>query len=184
MALNIIIPKLFPTLQTERLKLVELHERQKQDLFNMRRDPKHHLYTDSLPDQSLEDTKDYIQKMVKGVREGKWLIWGIEINETGHIAGTISLWNFNEANRTGELGYGLIKTAQQKGYMKEALEAVIKFGFEVLELSEIQAFTEAENTKSIQLLEKLAFEHSDTIEESGYLVGKTYVMRIYTLNNK
>lgn len=175
--------RVFPTLNTERLSMIRLQLGHKDDLFMMRSDLEHHLYTDTLPDQSIEETVAYIEKMNKGVEEGKWLIWGIENRSTNKIIGTVSLWNFDFDKGTGELGYGLIKTAQHQGFMRETLSAVIHYGFEELGLKEIHAYTEMNNLNSVQLLEKMDFIHSDTIEENGYLVSKTFIMGIYVLKN-
>lgn len=181
MSQKINIHEEFPVLQTKRLKLTSLQLSYADDLFLMRKDITHHLFTDTLPDQSKEDTIAYLHKMNKGVEEGKWLIWGIVNKETSKIIGTVSLWNFDMDKGTGELGFGLLKTAQHHGYMGEALESVIHYGFSILKLKEIHAYTEKDNLKSIQLLERMGFKLSDTIEENGYLVGKTFVMRIYVI---
>lgn len=174
----------FPILQTERLSLIALCYEQADELFTVRRDPEHHNFTDSIPDSSIEETKAYIEKMIKGVEEGKWLIWGIQNKQTAHLIGTVSLWNFNLERTTGELGFGLLKNEQHQGYMREALKAVITYGFKTLKLKEIQAYTEEKNIRARQLLEKMDFIYSDNISENGYLVGKTFNMCVYILKKQ
>ncbi len=173
------MPKDLPTLETERLRLVSLNMNHTQALFEMRQNPEHHKYTDTLPDQTLEETQRYIDKMTKGVMEGKWLIWGIEAKASGNLVGTISLWQFDQMKKTAELGFGLTLKEHHKGYMSEAVSAVLTYGFEILYLSEILAYTEENNSPSIHLLEKMDFEQSDCIQENGYLVDKTFIMRVY-----
>lgn len=44
-----------------------------------------------------------------------------------------------------------------KGYMFEAVKAILEYGFNDLKLEKIEAFTHKNNFKSIQLLEKSSF---------------------------
>ena len=63
--------------------------------------------------------------MNKGIDDNKWIIWAIEHNQSHKVLGTISIWNINEEQRSGELGYGIIPDYQGQGLMKESLLDVI-----------------------------------------------------------
>lgn len=56
-----------------------------------------------------------------------------------------------------EMGYSLAKAKQGKGYMKQAIELSIKYGFEELNLKRIRANYTQHNQKSGMLLKKLGF---------------------------
>ncbi len=87
--------------------------------------------------------------------DNKWIIWAIEHRQTKKVIGTISIWNTNIEQGISELGYGIITDYQGKGLMKEVLLSVIKYGFEVMNLKALEAYTEENNHSSIKLLENI-----------------------------
>lgn len=72
--------------------------------------------------------------------------------------GTICLWNFSETKKEAEIGYDLLSNFQGKGFMSETMQAVIKYGFNTLNLDAIEACTHKENIGSVKLLEKYEFK--------------------------
>ena len=171
--------KPFPNLETSRLLLRKMEYSDAQDLFEMRNDSAMNIHTDTIPDSSINDTLKYIMKMNEGVEQGKWIIWCLEHKEDKKVIGTVSIWNFK--HDCGELGYGTTTAYQGMGYMKEALRAVLKHGFSVLELSVIQAYTEKSNSQSTKLLESHGFEASGSIIEEGIRKDVIFDMLIYEL---
>ena len=172
----------FRLIETDRLVLRRMTPLDGPDLFQMRSDLRMHAYTDSKPDELLEETLVYIDKMNKGIDEEKWLIWAIEERQTHKVIGSISIWNFSEDFKCAELGYGTAPDFQGKGYMKEALLAVVEFGFGVLDMDKLEAFTEQSNGFSQKLLESCHFKKTGRMEEPGYLKDQTYQMDIYSLH--
>ncbi|TQR19385.1 GNAT family N-acetyltransferase [Psychrobacillus vulpis] len=173
----------YPTIETTNLILRKMDENDSNDLFEMRKDPRMNEHTDTKLDENIYETKAYIEKMNKGIEENKWIIWAIEHKLTKKVIGSISIWNMNEELKNGELGYGIIPSFQGKGFMKESLLSVIKYGFDVMKLKEILAYTEENNSSSILLLEKCHFVKTDKVEEKGYFNDKIYQMAVYRLQN-
>lgn len=73
------------------------------------------------------------------------------------IIGTICLWKFSENFYTAELGCKLLPEYHGKGIMSEAVNFMLKYGCEVLNLQKIDAFTHRSNVNSIRLLQKSKF---------------------------
>lgn len=151
------------------------------DLFKMRNDPRMSEYTDTKPDENLEETIAYIDKMNKGIDDNKWIIWAIEHKESNKVIGSISIWNINKIEKNGELGYGIIPEFQGQGFMKESLLRVIEYGFDTMNLLELLAYTEENNQKSVKLLERCNFVEINRIQEEGYFSNKVYNMIVYSL---
>jgi ribosomal-protein-alanine N-acetyltransferase len=172
---------IIPILKTKNLILRELRKTDLQDLYALRKDPSLHLYTDSLPDKDILETKNYLQKMVEGTRLNKWIIWGIELKSEVRLIGTISIWNFNRKRSIGELGYGIDYLYRNQGYMKEALVEVSKYAFEDLKMEALNAYTEVNNIPSIRLLEGLGFKKITQILEIGQITKSQYQMLLYQL---
>lgn len=174
----------FPEIRTENLILRELRINDLQDLYEMRKDPRMNLYVDNTIDQNINETLEYLERMNRGVALGKWIIWGLELKSEVRLIGTISIWNFKKAEVSGELGYGLDFRYHKKGYMTEALKAIIDYSFNTLELKRLLAYTEIRNRSSIALLERCGFKKTGELEEKGIITNLNYVMAIYQLKNK
>ena len=61
------------------------------------------------------------------------------------ILGTIVLHRISLARKYAEIGYKLKTEKQQKGFMNEAMTAVLNFGIEQLNLKTIEAYTHKNN---------------------------------------
>jgi len=57
----------------------------------------------------------------------------------------------------GELGYHIYEPFRRQGYALEACRAIVKYGFETLELDKIRICTKRSNTASRILAEKMGF---------------------------
>lgn len=174
----------FPEIETKNLLLRRMDHNDINDIFQMRSDPRMHEYTDTKPDVNTDETKAYIDKMNKGIDENKWIIWAIEHKQSNKVIGTISIWNIDTEQRSGELGFGIIPDYQGQGFMKESLLSVVKYGFDVMNLKQIFAYTEESNMKSIKLLERCNFVEVDRVDEEGYFNNRVYHMVVYKLMPK
>lgn len=171
----------FTAIETKNLILRRITHDDTHDIFELRKDPRMNEYTDTRLDESLEETKSYIDKMNKGVDENKWVIWAIEHKQSKKVVGTISIWNINKERKSGDLGYGIIPEYQGKGLMKEALLSVVDYGFNAMNLSALEAYTEEKNIKSIKLLEGCKFTEVNRVDDEGQYSNRVYHMVVYRL---
>lgn len=173
----------FPILETKNLSLRRMTPEDTEDIYQMRKDPRMIEFTDSKLDVSREETNSYLEKMNRGVDEGKWIIWAIEHKSSKKVIGSISIWNMDSEQKSAELGYGIIPEYQNKGFMKEALASVVEYGFEVMNLNALEAYTEEKNINSIKLLETCKFVEVNRVDDEGYYREKTYRMIVYQMKN-
>lgn len=171
----------FPIIKTKNLLLRRITHNDTYDIFQLRKDPRMNEYTDSRLDESQEETEVYINKMNKGIDEGKWIIWAIEHRQSKKVIGSISIWNINLEQKSAELGYGIAPDYQNKGLMKEALISVVNYGFNSMNLSALEAYTEEKNIKSIKLLERCKFIEVNRVDDEGYYSNRIYHMVVYRL---
>lgn len=115
--------------------------------------------------------------MLKGIADTKWIIWAIEHKEIKMVIGTISIWNFQ--NNIAELGFGIMPGYQGKGLMKEALLAVLNYGLKNFELSELDAYTQVSNLRSIELLRSCRFAYIREVVDKGCVKHK--IIRGYVI---
>jgi len=74
------------------------------------------------------------------------------------LIGKCILFQFNHENHRAEIGYILNRNYWRRGYMFQALEAVIDFAFGTLKLHRLEADVDPDNAGSLGVLEKLGFE--------------------------
>lgn len=126
--------------------------------MKLRSDPEVHRYLDRPLLKKPEEAIDFIHRINHGIVRGEWYYWAISLIAEGTLIGTVCLFNFSAVQKVAEIGYELLPEYQGKGYMSEALSAVIAFAFDTLKLKQIDAFSHGENSSSLRLLQKKNFE--------------------------
>ncbi|MBU3143626.1 GNAT family N-acetyltransferase [Clostridium sp. CF012] len=66
--------------------------------------------------------------MNEGIDNNKWIIWAIQQKNRKKVIGTICIWNINEAEGCGELGYGIIPDDQ--GYFNKRVYHMVVYRVE------------------------------------------------------
>ena len=167
----------FPTLHTKRLVLRRMEMSDDQDIFFLRSDKKLNEFTGMNLAQTIDDARAHIEKIDNIISKEEGIYWVITLPEHKKLIGTICIWNISAENKKGEVGYVMHPDFQGQGYMHEALEAVVKFGFEYMKLKTIEAFTRADNERSTRLLASLNFardlEEEKRFEEKGIVIPET-----------
>jgi ribosomal-protein-alanine N-acetyltransferase len=174
----------FPVLETERLILRKISPDDRDDFFVMRSDERMHEYTDTTPDHDVSQTDAYLAKMLRGVDENRWIIWAIQHRDSARVIGSVGIWNFDETQTSAELSYGIAPEFQGRGYMGEALARVIEYAFATLKLSVLEAYTDAENTPSRRLLERIGFAEAGQVDDPSADGTRVYHMIVYRMERK
>lgn len=156
-----------PVLYTNRLKLRQLTDTDSKLFFDYMSDKANFPHVTMPIWTDIDQAIQYIQEKNDGIVQKKWYIWAITEKQTDKIMGTISIWNFNYDEKKAELGYGLFPRNRKKGYMTEALNSVIQFGFENVGLQLIEVYTNTENQPSIVLLQRCGFVFNSNVIEEG-----------------
>lgn len=155
MSEHIFLP--FPVLHTPRLILRQPLISDAADLFRMRADPEVMRYIPRPLAKTQEEVEAWIGVMNAFVDSGEKINWAIEWGETGEAIGTVGFVNRKPEHSRAELGYSLTQAWHRKGIMREAVKAVLGFGFEQMGLHSVEAIIDAENLASGNLLEDAGF---------------------------
>lgn len=102
-----------------------------------------------------EDTKKFITACMESDRERpqREYHFAILLSDSGRLVGGCSI-SLDEARGQGELGWTLHRDCWRQGYMPEAGEALLRFGFERLGLHRMFARCRADNYGSYRVMEK------------------------------
>ncbi len=148
----------FSALQTVRLKLRQLSDGDQEKIIQLRSDAEVHKYLERPLLRKPGEAIEFINRINDGIARGEWYYWVISLITEGTLLGTVCLFNFSADQKVAEVGYELLPQHQGKGYMNEALQAVIDFAFQKLSLKQIDAFSHRENSASLRLLQKKKFK--------------------------
>ncbi|MGY8910291.1 MAG: GNAT family N-acetyltransferase, partial [Flavobacteriales bacterium] len=158
----------FPVLETERLTLRALNLEDAKAIFGLRTNKEVNEYIDRKVPRNLSEARAFIDRISTLAENNKGVFWVIASKSTNELMGTIGLRNFEDEEDYAEIGYEINPDYQERGYMSEAFEPVLEYGFQNLELKTIEAFTHKNNTASIALLEKLNFVFDPEREDEGF----------------
>jgi len=156
----------YPRLETDRLVLRELRMEDEDFLFKEWSDPAvTHFMCDAEPLQKREQAEEFLRLFQTPEKNpySKW--WGIARKADGHLIGTCGYFRWDQKHHRAEIGYDLCPDAWGKGLMPEALQAIVRFGFEEMKLNRIEATVHVENMRSQWVLAKLGFQREGLLRE-------------------
>ena len=170
-----------PTLETERLRLRKLTMRDAEDIFRYSRDPEvaRHVLWDA--HRSIADSRAYLRYMLHKYRTREPASWGIEWKETGRIIGTIGFMWIQTDNASAEIGYSLAREYWNRGIMTEALAAVIRFGFNRMNLNRLEAQHELTNPASGAVMRKCHMQKEGTLRSRLFNKGRYVDVDLYAI---
>ena len=157
----------FPILITERLTLRQLVISDEQEIFTLRSDSEINKYLDRQVSNTIEDARDFINKVNENIIKNDSLYWAITLGDKNILVGTICLFGFSDENSKCEIGYELLTNFQGQGIMKEAAEKVIDYAFNTIKVQKIEAFLHRDNQGSIKLLDKFSFRNSNEPDKTN-----------------
>ncbi|MDM5317129.1 GNAT family protein [Fictibacillus sp. b24] len=171
----------FLSIETERLILREVTLEDAEDMLSYLSDPEVVKHMGLEPYETVKDVHSEIQWYQTIVKEGSGMRWGITLRNSGNVIGSCGFLNRAPKHFRAEVGFELSKQYWGKGIAAEALEAVIKFGFEHLQLERIEALIEPANTSSQKLVEKTSFMREGLLRHYEYTCGKFDDLLIYSI---
>ena len=169
------------TLHTDRLLLRPLREGDAPALFEIFSDPKVMRYWSTPPWASIEQAHAVIAEDKRGLAAGDYLRLGIERTGDGQLIGVCSLFSLSEQCRRAEVGYALATAASGRGFMHEALTALLDHAFLDLDLNRIEADIDPRNTASARCLARLGFKQEGHLRERWIVNGEISDSIIYGL---
>jgi ribosomal-protein-alanine N-acetyltransferase len=157
----------FPILKTERLTLRQLVVNDEQEIFTLRSDIEINKYLDRQISNTIDDARNFINKVNENINKNDSLYWAITLSDRNILVGTICLFGFSDENGTCEIGYELLTNFQGQGIMKEAVEKVINYAFNTIQVQKIEASLHRDNQSSIKLLDKFSFKQSNEPDKAN-----------------
>ncbi len=162
--------------ETKRLRLREYAETDAEAFYRLNSDPAVMRFVGETLVESVEQARAIIRAypIVDYATYG-FGRWACVLRESEEVIGFAG---FKFLPETGEvdLGYRLLPAYWDRGLATEACVAVIPYGFERLQLSEITALVLPENGASARVLEKCGFVRTGIVDYRGLRPAR-YLMK-------
>ena len=172
----------FPELQTNRLILRRMIKEDAPEIFKLRSDENVMRYIDRKRAESIEDAEKWLQIIDDAMDSNSGITWGITIKHSPHIiVGSIGYWRLIKEHYRAEVGYMLNASLWRQGIMKEALNKIIEFGFEQLQLHSIEAHINTGNNASAGILLATGFVQEAYFKENYFFEGTFRDTIVYSL---
>lgn len=167
-------------MQTERLLLRQFHDGDIENVFRGLSHPDVIRYY-GVSFATLEATREQMQWFRDLESQGTGLWWALEDKQTGHFYGAAGLYLINPTHRKAETGFWLLPDYWGRGIVPEAMQPIMAYGFDKLQLHRIEAFVETGNANSGRVLRKLGFDYEGCMRDCEIKNGRFISLEIYGL---
>ncbi|MES2317369.1 MAG: GNAT family N-acetyltransferase [Pseudomonadota bacterium] len=169
------------TLTTDRLVLRWLTADDAADQFALFSDPEVMRYWSCAPWTGIAQARAAIEEVLADYRNGTSLRFAITLRDSGAFIGNIRLYDFFDQNRRCGIGYAIGQPHWGKGYLGEAMTAVLDHAFASLDLNRIEADIDPRNEASARLLERMRFVKEGYMRERWIVNGEICDTAFYGL---
>jgi ribosomal-protein-alanine N-acetyltransferase len=178
------LSKLPLLIETARLKLRPWTVDDVDDIWPTVSDPHFPKHMSWEAHKTKDETREWLDRAARVVSSDEELKWAIE--HQGKAIGSIGFHEITWQVRAfrldrAELGYWLAPSHQRQGFMTEAVQAVVRFGFETIGLHKIAVTCFAENVGSRRVIEKAAFRWVGRAEDDAWRDGKWHSHLLYEI---
>jgi ribosomal-protein-alanine N-acetyltransferase len=169
-------------IETERLLLRDFVEADWRALHEYGSNPEVVRYLPWGPNTE-EDSRDFIRRSIEIQNESprRRFEIGIVLKEEDRLIGGCGIRENNPTLREGNLGYVLNRDYWGRGIATEAARALVRFGFETLELHRIFATCYPENKASERVLQKCGMSLEGRLRENLLMRGEWRDSLLYAI---
>lgn len=147
-----------PTIDTARLRLRWITPADVPALASIFGDPAVCRFLLRPPLRDLAAAADLQEEITRLFVERSLFQWGLVERDSDVVVGTCTLAWLSAEHARAELGFVLAQEKWGRGYMSEALPALVRFAFDTLGLHRLEADADPRNDRSIKLLQRLGFQ--------------------------
>ena len=161
-----------PVITTPRLVMRWISEDDIDALYEIFSNAEVMRYWSSGPFTNRDAAVELQRKIADDNLQGSMWKWGLALRDTNTLIGTTTLFNLSLSNGRAEIGYAMGRAYWGKGYMNEALKALIVHAFDVANLRRLEADVDPRNTPSVRTLERLGFQREGYLRERWHVEGE------------
>lgn len=170
----------FPVLHTSRLTLRDIRLTDAEQIFSMRSSKRVNQFIARPDMQETEQAEQLVQRTRTAFENKLSIGWAGVLRDSSEIIGTCGFNQIDLPNLQAEIGGELDVRFWGKHIAFEAVEAIVRFGFDVMNLHRIEARIDPNNRGAVYLLEQLGFEREAYFKDRIFHQGAFRDMAVYT----
>lgn len=168
---------MYLTLVSERLLYRPFELSDAQALFEMDSNPNVHKYLWQKPTLDINESIQIIEMLHKQYKENGIGRFATILKETGEFIGWTGIKFVNDHIENGntnfyDYGYRLNEKHWNKGYASEATKIWLDYGFNEININEMNAYTHSENGASNHILSKSGFQFIEDYPDKDGIIWK------------
>lgn len=173
-------------IESDRLKLRTFVESDAKELAMLLQRNKFFWATyEPLHDAEFYTEEAQFRKILESIhlqRTNREFSFGIYIKDTNQLIGHISLYAIKRLPYSSAfIGYSIDERHTGKGIATEAVEQVVQFAFNVINIHRIEAYVSPKNIASVKVLEKSNFTREGLLRKLLYINGNWEDHYMYAL---
>ncbi|KAA5834617.1 GNAT family protein [Saccharopolyspora hirsuta] len=149
--------------------------------YQRRPDVTQHLLWEARDRAQVEAAVEQMARERALTEDGDCLSLAAVLPETGQVVGQVELVCLSREDRQGEIGYVFNPDFQGQGLATEAARALLRLGFEGLDLHRIIARCSAHNLASAKLVERLGMRREAHFIDSRFVRGSWREEFVYAM---
>lgn len=173
----------FPILETERLILRRVLPSDVKEMFELRSNPETMKYIPRPLLTNHEEALAHIQMMEDKIETNEGINWAITIKGDDKMLGVIGHYRIKPEHYRAEVGYMILPEYHGKGITTEAVQCVVDYGFNTMQLHSIEGVIDPENEASERVLQKCGFVKEAHFKENEFYDGKFIDAVVYSKLN-
>ena len=170
-----------PKIETQRLLLRAIKRSDLDDMFEYSSDPRTSKYLLWTPHKNKDYTKDFIELILAKYKSKEYNDWAIIYKKTGKMIGTCGFTRIDEDNSIVEIGYVINPEYWGMGIATEALQTVMAFSFEQLNVNRVECKFMFGNEASLSVMKKAGMKLEGYQRDAIYAKGKYHTIGIASM---
>ena len=173
----------FPILETERLTLRRVLPSDVKEMFELRSNPETMKYIPRPLVTNYDEALAHIKMMEDKIETNEGINWAITLKGDDKMLGVIGHYCIKPEHYRAEVGYMILPEYHGKGITTEAVQCVVDYGFNTMQLHSIEGVIDPENEASQRVLQKCGFVKEAHFKENEFYDGKFIDAVVYSKLN-
>ena len=173
----------FPILETERLILRRVLPSDVKEMFELRSNPETMKYIPRPLVTNYDEALAHIKMMEDKIETNEGINWAITLKGDDKMLGVIGHYRIKPEHYRAEVGYMILPEYHGKGITTEAVQCVVDYGFNTMQLHSIEGVIDPENGASEKVLQKCGFVKEAHFKENEFYDGKFIDAVVYSKLN-
>ncbi|RZL07896.1 MAG: N-acetyltransferase [Rubrivivax sp.] len=173
---------LIPVIDTPRLRLRGITSADIPAILSLHDRPDAMRWLGADPLRTPEEAQAFVDFIASG-----WALpipdvrWAIERRDAPGLIGTCGFRQWDTTARHAQVGYELHWEHRGRGYMDEALAALLRWSFARMELHRVNAMVHPDNLPSRRVLQRHGFQCEGLMRHAGFWHGRHHDLLVFGL---